>query len=260
MCNITYSMNYKQFTCCLVLLALLSCGSSRHLSRIEGNRLEINDTLATTRFIDSFVKPYRAHLNASLDSVISYSAALYSKTDGELNTAIGNMMADLVYEQANPIFKSRTGKEIDVVLLNHGGIRSILPKGPVTTREAFEIMPFENSIVVVEMKGSDVDSLITYLRMAKRAHPINGLKLKLNAEYEVIEATIKGSEIKAEQNYNIATNDYLYYGGDRMNFFKLGDSLHILNYKIRDAMIDYFVRTDTIQPVIDDRFIIETKN
>ncbi|MBT8271008.1 MAG: 5'-nucleotidase C-terminal domain-containing protein [Flavobacteriaceae bacterium] len=253
-------MNYKQFMCFLGLFVLISCRPAKQLYRIEGNRLEINDSLSIVREIDGFIKPYREHLNASLDSVISYSADLYSKTDGELNTAIGNMMADLVYEQANPIFKSRTGKVIDMVLLNHGGIRAILPEGPITTREAFEIMPFENSIVVVEMKGSIIDSMINYLRLAKRAHPINGLKLKLNPEYEVLEATISGSPITEDKIYSVATNDYLYYGGDRMNFFKLGDSLHTLNYKIRDAMIDYFSRTDTIQPVIDDRFIIEKIN
>jgi 2',3'-cyclic-nucleotide 2'-phosphodiesterase (5'-nucleotidase family) len=34
---------------------------------------------------------------------------------------------------------------MDIVLLNHGGIRSIIPKGEVTTRTAFEIMPFETA-------------------------------------------------------------------------------------------------------------------
>ncbi|HMC02386.1 MAG TPA: hypothetical protein VKN14_15205, partial [Flavobacteriaceae bacterium] len=57
------------------------------------------------------------------------------------------------------------------------------------------------------------------------------------------------------KTYYVATNDYLYSGGDNMTFFKPNDSLYDLNYKIRNALIDYFKKTDTIKPVIDDRFI-----
>jgi 2',3'-cyclic-nucleotide 2'-phosphodiesterase (5'-nucleotidase family) len=39
-------------------------------------------------------------------------------------------------------------------LLNNGGIRAILPLGNVTTRTAFQIMPFENTMVVIALKES----------------------------------------------------------------------------------------------------------
>ena len=47
-------------------------------------------------------------------------------------------MADDVYDEANPVFKSKTAKNIDMVLLNHGGIRSVLSKGNITKRTAFD--------------------------------------------------------------------------------------------------------------------------
>ena len=247
-------MNYKHFIIALFLCCFFSCKQENHLTRIEGDRLEINDSLVTDNSIEEYIKPYRANVNKNLDSIISYSKDTYSKMDGELNTAIGNLMADLVYEEANPIFKSRTNKDIDMVLLNHGGIRAIISKGPITERTAFEVMPFENSIVVVEMKGKYVNELIEYLRRAKRAHPIKGLKLTLGPSDELVEATINGKAIDTAKTYNVVTNDYLYYGGDRMDFLGKGDSLHILDYKIRNAMIDHFKKHDTIQPVRDDRF------
>src|SRR5690606_31423822 len=110
-----------------------------------------------------FIKPYREHVNKSLDNVLSYAMDTYSKSDGYLNTAIGNFMADVMYEQSNPIFKKRSGETIDFVLLNHGGIRSIISKGNITTRTAFEIMPFENSIVVAKLKGEQVKELLDYV-------------------------------------------------------------------------------------------------
>ncbi|ULC60634.1 5'-nucleotidase C-terminal domain-containing protein [Flaviramulus sp. BrNp1-15] len=227
----------------------------QHLTKIEGKQISITDSLVTDPEIETYIKPYRENIQKDLDSVLAYSADTYTKNDGELNTAIGNFMADAVYDEANPIFKSRTGHDIDIVLLNHGGIRSILSKGNITKRTAFEIMPFENNIVVVALKSNQIDSLIHYLSRSKRAHPISKLKLKLDKDYKVLEAKIKEKAIESNQTYYVATNDYLYNGGDNMSFFKPNDSLYVLNYKIRNALIDNFIKKDTINPVIDDRFI-----
>jgi 2',3'-cyclic-nucleotide 2'-phosphodiesterase (5'-nucleotidase family) len=233
----------------------MSCKEEMYLEKIEGKRIEINDSLVGVSKIEDFIKPYREHVNNTLDSVLAYSAGTYSKTDGDLNTAIGNLMADAVLEEANPVFESRTGKKIDMVLLNHGGIRAILSKGNVTTRTAYEIMPFENSVVVASLKGTHINEMIAYLQKAKRAHPISGLSIKLNNNYELIEAKINDIAIDENKTYYVATNDYLYSGGDSMDFFQQSDSLYVLDYKIRNVLIDYFSKKDTINPVIDNRFI-----
>jgi len=251
------TMTFKHFFIIVIVLNICSCKQEKmQLTKITGEQISISDSLEIDTDIEDFVKPYRDHVNKDLDSVIAYAVDTYSKRDGEFNTAIGNLFADVVLEQSNIVFKQRTGQKIDMVFVNHGGIRAIISKGNVTTRTAYEIMPFENSIVVVEMKGKTItDSLIRYLSKAKRAHPISGLKLKLDADFNVAEASINDKPIEANKTYYVATNDYLYNGGDRMTFFKTNDSLYVLNYKVRSALLDYFKKVDTINPVIDDRFI-----
>jgi len=221
-------MNYKHLFLIVFALFIYSCKQEKiSLTKIEGKQININDSLEINQEVEDFVKPYRDHVNKNLDSVISYAVDTYSKSDGDYNTAIGNLFADAVIEESSTLFKKRTGHNVDVVLLNHGGIRAIISKGNITTRTAYEIMPFENSLVVAEMKGKTIqDSLIKYLSRAKRAHPIAGLKVTLDN-----------------------------HGGDRMTFFQTNDSLHVLNYKVRNALLDYFLKKDTINPVIDDRFI-----
>jgi len=249
-------MNFKHlYFAFLVLLAFNCKQETRTLTKIEGKLISIEDSLKTNSEIEDFIKPYRKHVEANLDSVLSYAVDTYSKTDGEFNTAVGNFMADAVYEQSNPIFKSRTGNDIDMVILNHGGIRSIISKGNITTRTAYEIMPFENNIVVVSLKGTNINELVSYLVNSKRAHPFSNFKLTLDSEFNPIKSLINGKKIDTTKTYYIATNDYLYSGGDNMTFFKPNDSLYDLNYKIRNALIDYFKNNDTINPVIDDRFI-----
>ncbi len=233
----------------------LSCKKKEHLVQVEGVRIEINDATPGHSGVEAFIKPYRAHVNKTLDSVLAYAPETYSKNDGILNTAIGNLMADIILEQANPFFISKTKNTIDMVLLNHGGIRAPIPKGNITARTAYQVMPFENSIIVVEMKGIHIRKLIEYLQKSRKAHPISGLKLTVDNDFNVVKASINKKDIEDEKVYFVATNDYLYHGGDEMYFFEHAEKTHKLNYKIRNAMIDYFKKVDTITPIIDDRFL-----
>jgi len=249
-------MNFKQFVFIFTLLSFNCCKQgSYHLTKIEGKQLLISNELSNDSLVENFIKPYREHINSAMDSILSYAPETYSKKDGLYNTAIGNLMADIVYEQSNPIFEKRTAKKIDAVLLNYGGIRSIISKGEITVRTAYQIMPFENSIVIVALKGKQVLEIINFLSKSKKAHPINGIQLVLDKNGQTQTALIHKKPIDELTTYYIATNDYLYNGGDKMSFFIPNDSVYNLDYKIRNAMIDFFRKTDTIKPKIDNRFI-----
>lgn len=249
-------MTIKHILKLCILGLIVSCNEGVHLSKIEGKRIEINDSINSNKSIEDYIKPYRQHVNNDLDSVISYAPKTYSKKDGAFNTAIGNLMADAVHAESNPVFNSQTGKTIDFVLLNHGGIRSIISKGNITARTAYQVMPFENSVVVVALKGTQINKLFTYLSKAKRAHPVSKhVQLTLGKNFEIKTATVNGQKIDDAKTYYVATNDYLYNGGDRMDFFQKNEGLHVLNYKIRNVLIDYFKKKDTLSPQIDNRFI-----
>jgi len=245
----------KYIIAAFMTLSLLSCEKNVYLNRIEAEQINVSDSILGDQTIEAYIKPYRENINKNLDSVLAYSVGTYSKSDGELNTAIGNMMADAIYEQANPIYKNRTGKDIDFVLLNHGGIRSIISKGNVTTRTAFELMPFENTIVVATLEGEQIKELLDYLSESKRAHPFSQLKIILDQDGNLNAANIKNRPIDYSKSYNVATNDYLYNGGNRMNFFKKNQGVENIDYKVRKALIDYFTKIDTLNLKRDDRFI-----
>jgi len=193
-------------------------------------------------------------VNQMLDSTLAYAPAKISKMDGAYNTTAGNLMADIMLSETNPIFKKRTGKDIDFVLMNHGGIRAIISKGKVSARTAYEVMPFENNISVVELDGKSVLQMITYIVQSKRAHPLSGIQVILNKDDSIKTLKIRGKPFDVEQHYYVATSDYLVSGGDDMVFFKNALSVTETDYKIRNAMIDYFSKVDTLVPTIDDRF------
>ncbi|MFK7833932.1 MAG: 5'-nucleotidase C-terminal domain-containing protein [Winogradskyella sp.] len=248
-------MTIKQALKLCFLLLIFSCASTK-ISKIEGERLSVDESIQPNQAVEDFIKPFREHVNKNMDSIISYAPETYTKKDGLLNTAIGNLMADAVYSEGNPIFNKRTGNTIDFVLLNHGGIRSIISKGNITIRTAYEIMPFENSVVIAAIKGAQVNEMVTYLAAAKRAHPLSKqFQLTLDSTGAVQSATVNGQPIDNDKTYYVATNDYLYNGGDGMVFFQPNDGLHVLDYKIRDVLIDHFKKKDSLNPKRDDRFI-----
>ena len=237
------------------LSLVLSCDNSKKLVTTGVQNISINKEIEAVKEIEDIIAPYKVNLDKTMNKVLSFSVDTYSKNNGDYNTAVGNMMADAVFELTSPLFRNRTGKNIDMVLLNHGGIRANLPKGNITTKTAYSLMPFENSVVVTALKGSVILEMTNYLKSFKKAHPISGLELVLNADNSYRKILVGGKSVESEKTYYVATNDYLYKGGDRMDFFKKSDTLYDLNYKIRNVLLDYFSKNDTLSPTIDQRFI-----
>ncbi|MCX2680043.1 5'-nucleotidase [Galbibacter sp. EGI 63066] len=226
------------------------------MKEISGKELNITDTIQAVDSLESFIKPYRERIKAILDEPLAYNPKGMAKNDGGLNSAIGNFMADIVYEESNPVFKKRTGKDIDFVLLNHGGIRAVMSKGIVNQRVIYQIMPFENTVVVIEMTHEKLNDLIAYLAKYQVAHPISKqLQLVLNHDNSVKSVLINGKPIDKNKTYYVATSNYLADGGDHMDFFANPVSKTELDYLIRNQMIDHLEKIDTIKATTDNRFI-----
>ena len=221
-----------------------------------GYNIEINQQVLSDSSIVKYYQPFKKNLEESLmNTPISYSPETYKKNDGELNSTLSNMFADATYEMSNPVFNKMSGENIDIVLLNNGGIRSIISKGNISEKTAFELMPFENSIVVLELNGLSIIKMIDYLRKVKLQHPISGLQITLNNDYSVNEVKINGVSIENEKKYYVATTDYLLEGGDKMYFLAETTKTTDINYKMRDILIDYFKKYDTLKLKSDNRFV-----
>ncbi|MFK5972738.1 MAG: 5'-nucleotidase [Flavobacteriaceae bacterium] len=248
-------LKIKHFVIYITIGFCFSCkNKATSLNEIKGTQIIINSSLTSSDTIEAFITPYRARINEVLDSTLTYTPKTITKEDGAYNTTAGNLLADIVLSMAGPVFESRTTKTIDFVLLNHGGIRSIISKGKVNARNAYEVMPFENSIVIAELDGASVMRLISYLIEERKPHPISGIQIVLAKNNELHALHIQGKAFDKNRTYYIATSDYLATGGDRMYFFKEALQITETDYLIRNAMIDYFKKVDTLSPKIDQRF------
>jgi 2',3'-cyclic-nucleotide 2'-phosphodiesterase (5'-nucleotidase family) len=223
------------------------------LTEIQGRQVPIDTTLAITDSIADYIAPYKKRIDQVLDSTLAYAPKPLLLNDGERTSSMGNLMADIVLEQAAPIFNSRSGKTLDFVVLNAGGVRSIISEGNVSARNAYEVMPFENYIDVVELSGSATRELINFVAKASRRHPVAGIEIVTNADGSLESVNIGGQPFDEGRNYYVASTDYLINGGPSVGFFKEFKSRTPTDYLLRNAIIDYLNKVDTLEAVADDR-------
>jgi 2',3'-cyclic-nucleotide 2'-phosphodiesterase (5'-nucleotidase family) len=233
---------------------IFSCKKEKYVvTKITANTIAIDSSLASDSDITKTIAPFKEKMIAGINTKISYTPKDIVRTDGDLESSLGNLIADLSYERANPIFNKETGKNIDFAMFNYGGIRAGIPKGNITNKHAFELMPFDNVFVVVELSGNQMEELINYLITNKTAHPLSK-QVQLTITKKGYTFFIQGKKFDKKKDYYVLTTDYLQTGGDSMNFFKNPKNIYKTDYKMRDAIVDYFKSKDTIKTVLDHRF------
>ncbi len=170
-------------------------------------------------------------------------------------TNLANLLTDAMRETAGA----------DLTLLNGGGIRESLPKGELNMYQIGKVLPFVNSLVVVELKG---DVIYKALERGLRGYPtvFNGGFLQVSGINYVIDAskmagerlvsvTKDGAPLDKDKTYKVATNDYLFYGGD--GYEEIQNSTLVSTYGLlKDVLADYIKSKGTVSPVEDGRIKI----
>lgn len=106
----------------------------------------------------------------------------------------------------------REGTQADAVIVNKKGIRGDLPAGPITVGSVYSVIPFENSLMLVKVKGAD---LVNQLGNAEAL--ISGFTAAGKGKFK----DAKGKPLDPKKEYTVATIEYLYFGGDGFEFEKL---------------------------------------
>jgi 2',3'-cyclic-nucleotide 2'-phosphodiesterase (5'-nucleotidase family) len=203
------------------------------------------------------IKPYKAQLDSQMNEILAYSEITMYKDQPE--GLLNNFVSDLIYLKGNEYLKKSNNLTAPICLLNYGGLRAGLPKGAITMRNVYELMPFENELVAVEIQGTKVTMLLSYLAQ-KGGMPETGIRMTIkdNAAGNV---TIQGVPFDETKNYLIITSDYLAMGGDDMTFFLKPVASYPLGLKVRDAIIECLKeqtqKGSTVSAQLDKRIYYE---
>lgn len=248
-----YNVSVRRIVLFLTIPAVLTfsnCGV--HLKNAKAENIAVTDVNGSNPTIEKMVQPYRERIDADMNKVLCVASADIDKS-GKWQTPMGNLMADATLKSANEVYQQRYGQKVDFAFLNAGGVRSFITKGNVTTRTAFEIMPFDNSLITVELGPKQMQELIQYFIANKKPHPVSGIKIIQSETDSAPEVWINNVLLDPTKTYTVATSDYLYNGGDNMLFFKEGKNKRDLDYKLRNVLIDFFAKSNILHPDFSPR-------
>jgi len=235
----------------IALFSLTACKTtSLQVANVQTQKnISINKELKNDEDFAKFIEPYTLKLNKEMNQKISYTQVNLTK-EGD-NSNLGNLLADYTFDGADVWVKTNLHKNVDAALINIGGIRTTIGKGDILLKNVFEVMPFENEVIIVKMKGSDLQGLFDYYAKTQVNNPVSHLYIETN-NGQLTKTLINGKAVNPTQDYYIATSDYLALGGDNMKFFSKGESIPT-GIKLRDLFIDYFKKNTEINPKEDIR-------
>lgn len=221
----------------IVCLAFMtSCEYSYSVKSIEGGRVAMTedfDQSAGDNEVAAILNKYKVGLDKVMSPVIGHAARDMFNFRPE--SPMSNFMSDLLLRSC----EKYTGKKADVGIMNMGGIRSSLSRGPITCGAVFEISPFENSLCILEMKGITMYQLFTQIASV-HGEGISGAKLEISEEGKLLSAKIGGKEIDPNKTYVVSTLDYVAEGNDHMTAFLQAESkIFPQNSALRDLLMDY---------------------
>ncbi|SDI13043.1 5'-nucleotidase, C-terminal domain [Chryseobacterium taeanense] len=227
-----------------------SSASSMHISEVKTQKnISINNELKNDEEFVKIIEPYKQKLDKEMNQKISHTNVDLTK-EGD-NSNLGNLLADYTFDGADAWAKTNLNKDVDAALINIGGIRTTIGKGDILLKSVFEVMPFENEVIIVKMKGTDLQGLFEYYAKTQMNNPVSHLYIETN-HGQVTKALINGKTVKPDQEYYIATSDYLALGGDNMKFFSKGEMIST-GIKLRDLFIGYFKNSREVVPNTDIR-------
>ena len=232
----------------LVLIMAFSGCKIYHTAGVDVQtiRMEVGSVEAAPD-IEAMILPYREELSVVMDEVIAYNSAMMEK--GRPESSLTNWVCDALMSAAVQHFDN-----VDFAVQNYGGIRiRSLAQGDVTVGKIFELMPFDNMMIVLTMDSSEVHELCH--RMAgSGGWPVSK---ELNYVIDSEQATavnISGDPLSSRRTYRVVISDYIANGGDRLHFLRdlPREDKGVL---IRDALLDMARQSDTIPVILPDQRI-----
>ena len=192
---------------------------------------------------------------APLRQLVAYSVK-EMRRDGS-NCELSNWIVDHLMEDVAEL----TGRRVDIGLINFGGIRADLPAGRVIKDDLLSMLPFNNYLCYVALKGSEIEAL--FRSMAEHGMQcFGGAEVVLN-DRELDSLTICGEAIEPERIYGLASIDFLLDGGDGIHLGRNAEEIILTDTKVIDSILpyaeSYMQRGDSIRYFRDDRLVIKNR-
>lgn len=212
----------------IAILLAISCNTSYKAENVQYSSYRIQQLDAGSRSVTTIVKPYSDSVNKLMNVVIGYNEAqLEKKRQG--NT-LGFFITDAYLEMA----RQKVDPKVDAAFMNSGGIRlPELPAGAITQGRIFELMPFDNLMVLLKVKGSLLKQYLDTLA-ANDGIIESGITMQIENK-TVQQVMVGGKPLDLNADYSIVHSDYVAMNTNLLKNIKRSSN----GYLLRDAILDY---------------------
>ena len=234
----------------LLFAALIAaCGTTQKPLAVTFKDYQVGREKKTDTAMLGMLKPYSSKLEASMNTVIGFATGTLTKKQPE--SGLGNFMADAMKQMAEKKF----GIRIDAAFMNDGGIRSYIPKGNITTGKIYELMPFDNLVVVQQVTGTTLLRFLDKIA-ADGGWPVSsGVQMGMR-DKKAVNVLLNGVSVDPAAKYMIVNSDYVANGGSDCEMLR-GIPYQNKGYLLRDALIEYITtltqQGKPLEPIIENR-------
>jgi 2',3'-cyclic-nucleotide 2'-phosphodiesterase (5'-nucleotidase family) len=212
----------------------LACTSTYRSNSVAYKSYQLTSSQQKDPVLTTILKPYSDSVNKSMNDIMGIADKSLDKKSPE--GTLGNFMVDAFFIMA----KEKYQTQVDLAILNYGGIRlTQLPAGNVTRGKIFELMPFDNLLILQKIKG-DVLQQFLDLTAAKGGWPVAGMSMQIK-DKKAVNIIIGGKPLDPGATYTMANSDFLANGGDNADMLRPIPQ-QVNGYLMRDAIFDYIVK------------------
>ena len=247
-------MRIKYYLLGGIFSVLMACHPNMNLVDVKTQEnIVIGQEIEDKKEFVKLIAPYKEKLDDRMNQKISHTSVELNRVGD--NSNLGALLSDYLLEGANDWAVKNKMPKVDAAILNIGGIRNNISEGDILVRNIFEVMPFENEMVIVKMKGEDIQGIFDYYEKHQKNNPVAQLNIIVK-DGKLIEGLINGERPQTGKTYYIATSDYLAMGGDSMYFFEKGETVKT-DVILRNLFLEYFRKNPEVKVKNDVRLKFE---
>jgi len=218
-------------------LCLLPLPLAAQPPKVKAEVIPITEAIPDDPEVQKVIAPLAEEIKASFGQpLVQAPQGLFRGRRGEENL-LGYWVSDVMRQAAQPL----VGVPVRFAITNAGGLRANLRPGQLKVGDIFELMPFENELVVVELTGAEVIQVVKEGLLRRGGEPCSGVKVKVEGTPQQATLTVTwedGSAIDPAAVVKVATTDYLYGGGDSIPTLKKGRKPFTTGITLRQMLLD----------------------
>lgn len=205
--------------------------------------------------VQSIVDRYLDLLGEELGKAVgeATTSILRGATRG-VESEMGNFVTDAMREYM---------PNVDFAFTNAGGLRSDIDAGPITLEEIYAVLPFNNTLVTMDLTGAQVRQVLEEGANSQYGTvQVSGLTWAYDADSpfgsRVTSVTLPdGTPLDEAATYKVGTNNFMAGGGDRFTTLTQGTGTVDTQINLVDTVVHYLEHSSPVDPQVEGRLTVQ---